>query len=98
MEVRKTDSSLPGWALEPFSSFAAQANDLARILSSSSAGLKAVAGMRRLHQDLAGYGPKIEPIVRRYAYAIYRKGERGLGLSPTKVDLRNDFFVLNALP
>ena len=96
VEIGKPDSGVPAWALEPFSSFAGQVNDLGRVWSASSAGLKAVAGMRRLHSELAGYGPKIEPIVRRYADAIFRKNERGAGLYSAKVNLRKDFFILHA--
>ena len=96
VEVGKPDSRLPAWASEPFSSFAGQVNDLGRVWSASSAGLKAVAEMRRLHSELAGYGSKIEPIVRRYADAIFRKDERGAGLNSAKVNLRKDFFILHA--
>jgi hypothetical protein len=95
-EVRKPDLSLPTWASEPLCSFAGQVNDLGRVLAASSAGLNAMAGMRRLHSELVGYGPKIEPIVRRYADVIFRKSERGAGLSSAKVDLRKDFLILHA--
>jgi hypothetical protein len=85
-----TKEDVPVWALTPFETCIAQLRDIQRVLTASTAGLTAVAEFPRLHQDLAGFGPKVETRVRSYAKNIWRQGER------SKVDLRRDFRLLHA--